>query len=100
MGLIGLHMGLITPEMQIYNPGAYYRGRAYGDLADPGNNNLEHALARSSNTYFFWMMDRMATRGMLNKCSRLVKDFGIGPLNNIDLPQQRSGFVADNTHII
>lgn len=99
MGLIGLHMGLITPEMQIYNPGAYYRGRAYGDLADPGNYNLELALARSSNTYFFWMMDRIATRGMLNTWSELVQDFGIGPLNNIDLPSERSGIVPDSTYM-
>lgn len=99
MGLIGLHMGLITPEMQIYNPGAYYRGRAYGDLADPGNYDLELALARSSNTYFFWMMDRIATRGMLNTWSELVKDFGIGPLNHIDLPSERSGIVPDSTYM-
>lgn len=99
MGLIGLHMGLITPEMQIYNPGAYYRGRAYGDLADPGNYDLELALARSSNTYFFWMMDRIATRGLLNTWSELVKDFGIGPLNHIDLPSERSGIVPDSTYM-
>lgn len=99
MGLIGLHIGLITPETQIYNPGAYYRGRAYGDLADPGNYDLELALARSSNTYFFWMMDRIATRGMINTWSELVQDFGIGPLNHIDLPSERSGIVPDSTYM-
>jgi penicillin-binding protein 2 len=41
MGLIGLHIGLITPQTQVYNPGFYFRGRRYGDLADPGNYNLE-----------------------------------------------------------
>src|SRR5690625_5957321 len=85
--------------MQIYNPGAYYRGRAYGGLADPGNYDLELALARSSNTYFFWMMDRIATRGMLNTWSELVKDIGIGPLNHIDLPSERSGIVPDSTYM-
>lgn len=99
MGLIGLHLGLVTPETQIYNPGAYYRGRAYGDLADPGNYNLELALTRSSNTYFFWMMDRIASRGMLDTWSELVKDFGIGPLNHIDLPSERSGIVPDSTYM-
>lgn len=99
MGLIGLHLGLITPETQIYNPGAYYRGRAYGDLADPGNYDLELALARSSNTYFFWMMDRIASRGMINTWAELVRDFGIGPLNHIDLPSERSGIVPDSTYM-
>lgn len=99
MGLVGLHIGLITPEMEIYNPGAYYRGRAYGDLADPGNYDLERSLEHSSNTYFFWMMDRIASRGQLNEWSSLIKDFGIGPLNNIDLPSERSGIVPDSTYM-
>jgi penicillin-binding protein 2 len=99
MGLVGLHMDLITPQTQIYNPGYYFRGRRYGDLADPGNYNLERAISRSSNTYFFWMMDRIATRGHLNTWSRLIKDFGMGPLNNIDLPSERSGIIPDSTYM-
>jgi len=99
MGIIGLHLGLITPQTEIYNPGAYYRGRAYGDMADPGNYDLEEAIAKSSNTYFFWMMDRIASRGMLNDWSELIQDFGIGPLNNIDLPSERSGIVPDSTYM-
>lgn len=99
MGIIGLHLGLITPQTEIYNPGAYYRGRAYGDMADPGDYNLEEAIAKSSNTYFFSMMDRIASGGMLNRWSKLIKDFGIGPLNNIDLPSERSGIVPDSTYM-
>jgi penicillin-binding protein 2 len=99
MGIIGLHLGLITPQTEIYNPGAYYRGRAYGDMADPGNYDLEEAIAKSSNTYFFWMMDRIASGGMLDTWSELIQDFGIGPLNNIDLPSERSGIVPDSTYM-
>lgn len=99
MGIIGLHMGLITPQTQVYNPGFYFRGRRYGDLADPGNYNLESAIAFSSNTYFFWMMDRIASRGQLNTWSSLIQDFGMGPLNNVDLPFERSGIVPDSTYM-
>jgi penicillin-binding protein 2 len=99
MGIIGLHMGLVTPQTQIYNPGFYFRGRRYGDLADPGNYNLEQAIAKSSNTYFFWMMDRIASRGQLNIWSSLIQDFGMGPLNYIDLPFERSGIVPDSTYM-
>lgn len=99
MGIIGLHMGLITPQTQIYNPGFYFRGRRYGDLADPGNYNLERAIAKSSNTYFFWMMDRIASRGQLNTWSTLIQDFGMGPLNHIDLPFERSGIIPDSTYM-
>lgn len=99
MGIIGLHMGLITPELEIYNPGYYTRGRRYHDLADPGNYNLEKSIAFSSNTYYFWMMDRIASRSMLNQWSELIRDFGMGPLNHIDLPFERTGIIPDSTYM-
>jgi penicillin-binding protein 2 len=99
MGLVGLELGLITPQTEIYNPGYYTRGRRYGDLADPGTYNLEKAITFSSNTYFFWIMDRIAGRSMLNSWSSLIQDFGIGPQNNIDLPYEVSGIVPDSTYM-
>lgn len=99
MGLVGLELGLVTPQTEIYNPGYYTRGRRYGDLADPGNYDLESAITYSSNTYFFWIMDRIASRGMLDSWSELIKDFGIGPKNNIDLPYEVSGIVPDSTYM-
>lgn len=99
MGLIGLHIGLITKDMEIYNSGAYYRGRAYRDLADPGEYNLEKAITKSSNTYFFWMMDRLASQGYLNEWSRLAKDFGMGRRNYVDLPFETEGIMPDSTYM-
>ena len=99
MGLVGLQMGLITTETEIYNSGAYIRGRAYRDLADPGDYDLEKALAYSSNTYFLWMMDRIATRSHLNQWSALIQDFGIGPRNNIDLPFETTGIIPDSSYM-
>lgn len=99
MGMVAMELGLITPQTEIYNPGYYSRGRRYGDLADPGNYNLEKAITYSSNTFFFWIMDRIASRGLLNNWSRLIKDFGIGPENNIDLPYEVSGIVPDSTYM-
>lgn len=52
MGIIGLHLGIVTPETEIYNSGYYIRGRPYKDLADPGLYDMESAIAHSSNTYF------------------------------------------------
>lgn len=94
-----MELGLITPRTEIYNPGYYSRGRRYGDMADPGNYNLEKAITYSSNTFFFWIMDRIASRGMLNVWSKMIKDFGIGPENNIDLPFEVSGIVPDSTYM-
>lgn len=99
MGLVGMELGLITSQTEIYNPGYYTRGRRYGDLADPGTYTLESAITYSSNTFFFWIMDRIAGRSMLNSWSSLIQDFGIGPKNNIDLPYEVSGIVPDSTYM-
>lgn len=99
MGLFGLSTGLITANTEIYNPGYYQRGRQYGDLADPGNYDLKEALSKSSNTYFFWMMDQIASNGHLNNWSKKMKDFGLGVRNNIDLPSEREGIIPDSTYM-
>ncbi len=99
MGIIGLHLGIVTPETEIYNTGQYIRGRAYKDLADPGDYNMENAIAQSSNTYFLSLMDKIATSGNLNKWSNLAKDFGLGVPNNIDLPSANRGIIPDSAYL-
>lgn len=99
MGLFGLNSGLITANTEIYNSGSYRRGRDYMDLADPGDYNLKEALTKSSNTYFFWMMDQIATNGHLNSWAEKMKDFGMGVNNNIDLPFERDGIIPDSTYM-
>lgn len=99
MGLYGLQSGLITPQMEITSTGSYIRGRAYGDLADPGQYNLKKALAKSSNYYFFWMMDRIASNGGLDDWSEKIRDMGMGPHNNIDLPFETRGIVPNTEYM-
>ena len=99
MGLYGLQTGLITKDMEITSTGPYIRGRAYGDLADPGDYDLEKALAKSSNYYFFWMMDRIATNGGLDDWSDKMKDMGMGPQNNIDLPFETRGIMPSTQYM-
>ncbi len=99
MGLVGLELGIITPETKIYNSGAYIRGRAYRDLAPVGEYDLKDAITYSSNTYFFSMMDKIATQGKLNEWSKLVKDLGLGVPSNIDLPSINAGLIPDSTYM-
>lgn len=99
MGLYGLQAGLITPGMELTSTGSYIRGRAYGDLADPGVYDLKKALAKSSNYYFFWMMDRIATNGRLDDWSEKIKDLGMGPQNNIDLPFETRGIIPSTDYM-
>ena len=78
MGLIGLEEGLVTPTTNIPNTGGYQRGRLYRDIAPKGDYNLEKAITFSSNTYFYKLMDDIASSGRLNIWSERVKDFGLG----------------------
>ena len=96
MGLIGLHLGHVTPETIVRNTGGYRRGRLYRDIANIGDYNLESAIAYSSNTYFYALMDKIASSGELNEWASLVKDFGLGVPNDIDLPSANQGIVPDS----
>lgn len=98
MALIGLELGLITPETTIYNPGYYYRGRRYGDHADPGMYDLVKAIQNSSNTYFLWLMDNIATSGNFDRWHELASDFGLGSQTGIDLPSEVSGILPDSAY--
>jgi len=99
MALTGLHMGLFTENTVLNNPGYYLRGRRYGDLADPGRYDIIKSIAESSNYFFYWMMDEIASNGQLNTWADLIQDFGIGPQNGIDLPSERSGIIPDSTFL-
>ncbi|MDR9415941.1 MAG: penicillin-binding protein 2 [Gracilimonas sp.] len=99
MGIIGLELGIINPNTTIYNSGAYIRGRAYRDLADVGEYDLEKAIAYSSNTFFLSLMDKIAVQGQLNEWSSMVKDFGLGTSTKIDLNNATTGIVPDSSYL-
>lgn len=99
MGIIGLHLGYITPETVVRNTGGYRRGRLYRDIAPLGEYNLVKAITYSSNTYFYALMDRISTQGDLNNWSKLVKDFGLGVATSIDLPSSTTGIIPDSAYM-
>ena len=99
MALMGLELGIITPETQIDNPGYYYRGRRYNDLADPGKYDVGKAIQESSNTFFFWLMDKIANTASIDRWHELGKSFGLGQRNNIDLPNETAGILPDSTYL-
>ncbi|HET6527516.1 MAG TPA: penicillin-binding protein 2 [Balneolaceae bacterium] len=99
MALMGLEMGVITPETEIYNPGYYLRGRRYEDLADPGIYDVGKALQESSNTFFFWLMDRIVNTKGIDRWHALASTFGLGQKSGIDLPNESSGILPDSTYL-
>ncbi|MDR9419710.1 penicillin-binding protein 2 [Gracilimonas sp.] len=99
MALIGLTKGLIDENTTVYNSGAYIRGRPYRDTAPTGSYDLQRAITFSSNTFFFSLMDQIATKGLLNEWSSMIKDFGLGVPNPIDLPYASTGIVPDSSYM-
>jgi penicillin-binding protein 2 len=99
MGLMGLETGVITPETSIYNPGYYSRGRRYNDLADPGHYDIGKALQESSNTFFFWLMDKIVHSQSIDRWHELASTFGLGKPTGIDLPNETAGILPDSTYL-
>lgn len=99
MALMGLEMGIITAETTIDNPGYYYRGRRYNDMADAGKYDVGKALQESSNTFFFWLMDQISSNHGIDRWHELASSFGLGQRNNIDIPNETSGTLPDSTYL-
>jgi penicillin-binding protein 2 len=98
MALIGLQLGVITPDTKVFCDGAYYKGRAYKCTGQHGNQDMLHAIQNSCNTYFFSLMNKIALERGLNAWSDLVKTTGLGVKNNIDIPNENRGIIPDSAY--
>lgn len=98
MGMIGLHLGYVTPETIIPNNGGYRRGRLYKDIAPLGDYDLETAIAYSSNTYFYSLMDKIGSNGQLNDWHHLIQQIGVSNNRTVDLPSVTKGIIPDSTY--
>lgn len=98
MALIGLKLGLITEDTEVYNPGYYYKGRQYKDLAPIGTYTVETAITQSCNTFFFWLMNKVATQSDLDTWHDMIAETGLGQINSVDLPNERSGIIPDSSY--
>ncbi len=97
MGLVGLRLGLITPETVVHCNGGYFRGRLYRCTARHGNQNLEQAVMNSCNTYFFSLMNRIVLQFGINDWHAMLQRVGFGRINHIDLPSEGTGILPDST---
>lgn len=99
LGLIGLQERVITSQQHIFCGGGYfYKNNVWRCHAGGGNNDLETAIVRSCNTYFFTIYrDLINKYGFSNPEKGLfdlhnhLSDFGIGQKLGIDLPLEGTG---------
>lgn len=99
MGLVGLRLGLVTPQTTIHCNGGYFRGRLYRCTAIHGNQNLEQAIMNSCNTYFFNLMNRIVLQFGINDWHAMLQRMGLGRRNGIDLPSETPGILPDSTQM-
>lgn len=100
MSLAGLQMGLITPDTRVHCDGGFHKGRTYKCTKAHGWQTLEEAIQNSCNTYFFSLMNDIATKGSIDTWQDLITDFGMGRPNYIDLPYEASGIIPDSTYLM
>ena len=79
-------------------------GKLIGDHAPPGKYDMQRAITKSSNNYFFKVFRRVIQQGEhlspfidsrmgYNKWRDYVLQFGFGKILDIDLPNEKAGFV-------
>ncbi|MGH2563080.1 MAG: penicillin-binding transpeptidase domain-containing protein, partial [Ginsengibacter sp.] len=98
--LIGLQEGVITPSTRFLCTGAFYGcGKPMGCL-DPGNFDLQGAIAHSCNTYFANVMQRTINNPVYGSIDSslavwagYMHAFGLGHKLGIDIPTELNGFI-------
>ncbi|WP_417661993.1 penicillin-binding protein 2 [Pseudomonas sp.] len=94
MAIAGLDAGVVTPTSKVYDPGFYqlpnnthkYRNwNRYGD----GSVNLDTALMRSNDTYFYDLAHKLGIDRMHDYMSR----FGLGRRVSLDMFEETAGLM-------
>lgn len=104
--LIGLQEGVIDPNMTFNCPGYYMAGnhKVKCEHID-GNISMRRGIARSCNTYFCHVFQRLITKnGMKNQRATYqdwrdkVAKFGFGAKLDVDLPFEKKGYFYNADH--
>ncbi len=100
-GLIALEQGQVQADEIIT-----VNGQLIGDHAPADRYDMERAITKSSNNYFFKVFRRVIQQGEhpspfidsrmgYNKWRDYVLQFGFGNTLNIDLPNEKAGFIPN-----
>src|SRR5699024_2382496 len=61
--------------------------------------DIGKALQESSNTFFFWLMDKIAHTYSIDRWNELASNFGLGRRTGIDLPSETTGILPDSSYL-
>ena len=90
MAIAGLEAGAISPDTTVFClGGGNYGGRYYRCNTSHGNVNLQQAIGRSCNVYFYELGRRLGREKILEIAQR----YGLGDSTGIDLLNEGSGIL-------
>ena len=90
MAVAALEEGVVTPEDEMLCPGGgVFYGRFFACHSAHGSVNMERALARSCNTYFY----RLGQELGIDRIHKWATALGLGRLTGIDLPHEVRGLI-------
>src|SRR5699024_7300678 len=65
----------------------------------PGEYDIVRAIQESSNTFFFWLMDRIVNTYSIDRWHKLASSFGLGQPTGIELPNESPGILPDSSYL-
>lgn len=92
--LAGLEAGIIKPTTRFYCPGHYDVGDHRFHCWKKGGHgsvDLKNALSQSCDTYFYSIARDIG----IDRIAAVAKRFGLGAIQDIELPEERRGTVPD-----
>lgn len=93
--IAGLEEGVITPQSIINCPGGFYFGRFFKCHGGAhGALNVERAIEKSCNTFFYSLILRVG----LDKWSDYASRFGFGKKTGIDIGEERAGILPSTKY--
>lgn len=93
--IAGLEEGIITPQSIINCPGGFYFGRLFKCHGGAhGALNVERAIEKSCNTFFYSLILRVG----LDKWSDYASRFGFGKKTGIDIGEERAGILPSSKY--
>ncbi len=94
-GLAGLEAGVINTQTRFFCPGHYYMGsHRFNCWKEEGHGsvNLEEALAKSCDTYFYNVGQRLG----IEKLAEVGKEFGLGAPTGLNVPGEKGGAMPNS----
>ena len=94
VAVAGLDAGVVTPQSRVYDPGFYqlpghtHKYRNWNRSGD-GSVNLEFAIMRSNDTYFYDLAHKMGIDRMHDYMTR----FGLGQRVSLDMFEETAGLM-------